>query len=210
MKTAIIQLAITALLISTPAVASAGCTKAQFTAAQTQIIPRRNINQMIFSEALLIEVNFARCEVGLPQMTIDGDITKAAAAHSKWMARAHKLTHTSNMPGQRNLALRLRRAGVTFKTAAENIARFNRFQFGTKPFSILDARACQFAIASGGTVPAHSYASLARVVVKGWTKSSGHRRNLLNPRLRIAGGGLIFDTKGDHCGHFYITQDYAG
>ena len=173
-------------------------------------IPTSGINQAVFSDALNRAANYVRCKAGAKTMDTAKPLTNLAAEHSTWMARSRKLSHTSAVPGKQRFATRMRSSGIKFKTAAENIAAFDRFQFPSGEFKIRNAGACKFAYQDGRAIPAHSYASLAQTVVAGWMKSSGHKRNLMNRRISLSGGGVAFDASAPYCGRYYITQDYLG
>lgn len=209
MKSAIIKVLCFSLVALLPT-AAAACPKPSYSAAQHNPIPTRNINQRLFSDALRKEASYARCKQGYSKLKTANGLTGIASSHSKWMAKASKLSHTSSVPGQKKFSLRIKISGVKFRSAAENIARFNRYQLGTTAFKIISKSGCKFASSSGQEIAAHTYASMAQTVVAGWMGSSGHRKNLLIRRIKYTGGGIGFDPSGDFCGHFYITQDYAG
>jgi uncharacterized protein YkwD len=185
-------------------VAAEACTAPKWTAQHLKTIPTSGMNQALFSEALRLEASYARCKNGnVGALADEPKLGRIAASQSIAMAKSRKLTHGS-------FASRVRTTGLSYRTAAENIAAYNRFQFPAGEFKILNASACRFAYANGKAVPAHSYASLAQAVVQGWLGSSGHRKNLLNRRMKIAGGGVAYDPTAPHCGRFFVTQDYAG
>ena len=77
-------------------------------------------------------------------------------------------------------------------------------------FRIHDAAACGFATASGQPIPPHSYNSLARTMVGLWMKSSGHRRNILDPKVSMVATAVGFAAGAPYCGQFYLSQDFAG
>lgn len=194
-------------MAGTPALA---CSKPSNGGASGKAISISRPNQAVFDQALLAWANYERCRKGLPELAPNSGLRKAAGTHSQWMARAGRLSHTSTVAGQQKLKGRFRSNGVSFRTGAENIATWERFQFPTGQFRVLNAARCRYATQAGRAIPAHSYGSLAQAVVSGWMGSSGHRRNLLNRRITSAGGGLAIDRNGGHCGRIYITQDYAG
>lgn len=183
----------------------AACNKPSYSGAYLKTIPTKNINQKLFGEALATEANYFRCKSGRKPVAHNVKLTSVAAPHSKWMAQKKKLSHK----GAQSFKRRMRGSGVKFKTAAENIAAFDRFSFPKGKFKVRNAAACKFSTQSGKAIPAHTYASLARTVVAGWSKSSGHKKNLLNRRVNQAGGGVWFDHKAPLCGRFYITQNYT-
>lgn len=188
----------------------AACKKPAFSSPYLTPIPAAKINQTLFAEALRLEASFVRCKSGATELQNAAQLTAVAAPHSGWMARSHKLDHTSNVAGKQTMAARVRSTGLKFSTAAENIAAFDRFQFPTGQFKITNSSKCRFSYQNNKPIPAHSYASLAQTVVAGWMSSSGHRANLMNRRMKLAGAGLAYDAASPYCGRFYITQNYLG
>ncbi|NOX73850.1 MAG: CAP domain-containing protein [Alphaproteobacteria bacterium] len=186
--------------------AQAACPRPSYSAPYLKTIPSKGINQALFAEALTLEASYARCKRGKKILAQAKGLTKVAASHSGWMARTKKLDHR----GAQGFKARMRASGVKFKTAAENIAAFDRYQFPKGQFRVKNAAACRFATSGGAAIAAHSYASLARAVVTGWMASPGHRKNLLNGRIKLTGGGIAFDRAAPNCGRFFITQNYAG
>ena len=186
--------------------AGAECQPLSHGAAFMKAIPRKDIDQNLFAEALRKEANFVRCRGGVGELDTASGLIGAAAAHAGWMATHRKLSHDG---GQRFKA-RMRASGVKFKLAAENIASYERYAFAAGSFKISNMASCRFTSEDGAVVAAHSYASLAQRVVEGWMASSGHRRNLMNRRLKLSGAGIGFDASADFCGRYYISQSYAG
>ena len=202
---------VTLALLALPGAAPAkSCSKPKYSAAFLKPIPTRGIDQALFSQAMQMEADYARCRKGKSHLAPEDRLTAIAAGHSKWMAGARKLSHNSTLAGRRTLKARVRSTGLRYRTAAENIAAFDRFRFPEGAFRIRNAAACKFATQAGKPIAAHSYASLAQAVVSGWMKSPGHRKNLLNGRIRLIGAGLGFDAGAPYCGRYYITQVYLG
>lgn len=188
----------------------AACAKPSFTQNQLRAIPVKNINQHVFSDALLHSVNYLRCKHNRGKLTNVAQLTSIAAGHSKWMARKAKLSHTSNAVGQRTLKARAKSTGLKYRISAENIAAYSRFNLPSGNFGIANASRCQFRTKSGSMIQPHTYASLALAVAGSWMASSGHRKNLLNTRISYIGAGVAFDPSRPYCGRFFITQNYMG
>ena len=202
-------LALVAILLIAPTAVAAACRAPVFPAGSARTIPADRPDQGLFSAAVLAAVNAERCKAGRGELAGEGGLTGVAAAHAGWMARAQKLSHRSTTPGQTSLKAWLKASGATFRTGAENIAAYDRYAYGTQVFVVKDAARCRFT-QNGRAVPAHSYESLARAVVAGWMASSGHRKNILDRRMKLVGSGLALDRKAPNCGRFYIAQDFAG
>jgi len=199
-----------ALLLAPGGALAGACPRPAYPAAFLKPVPTRNIDQALFSRAMQMEADYARCRRGRAHVATAPELTEAAAGHSRWMAGARRLDHDSTVPGRRSLKARMRATGLRFRSAAENIAAFDRYRFPDGAFRIRNADACIFATQAGKPIPPHSYASLAQAVIAGWMNSPGHRKNLLHRRIRLVGAGLGFDPTAPYCGRFYITQDYLG
>jgi len=191
-----------ALLLGASA-AEAGCTRATVPGANAQV-PAGRINQSLLDAAILSEVNYERCRKGLRALKPEPRLTKTAAGHSNWMARAARLSHK----GSNTLTQRLKRSGVKFRTGAENIGMVHYYQIDRIVF--LTKGTCQFTTRSGQPLPPHSYASLARAAVGNWMNSSKHRANILNRQVKFMGSGAGFNGRAQYCGQVYLTQNFVG
>lgn len=199
-----------AVAATLPAAAEACSRKVSEAAAQT-LVPTGRINQSLLEDAIRVEVNFHRCRAGLPQVADAGNgLTKQAQTHSRWMARAQKLSHKNSVAGASTLKQRIKNSGIRFRTGSENIGMVHRYRIDNKRFKIVNARSCQFATRGGEILPAHSYATLARHVVDLWMKSKGHRKNILDNRVSKMSAAVAFDPKNQFCGRFWVTQNFIG
>lgn len=199
-----------ALLLSAPTAADACSRTVSKKAAQT-IVPSGRINQSLLNNAIRAEVNFHRCRSGLKPVGDAGrGLTTQAEKHSAWMARTQQLTHKSTVAGSATLVQRVKKAGVKFRTGSENIGMVHRYQIDNRRFKIVNSSSCQFATQDGKTLPAHSYASLARHAVTLWMNSPGHRKNILDKRVSMVSTAVAFDPKAQYCGRFWLTQNFIG
>ncbi len=199
-----------ALMLSLPATADA-CTRAVSKKAAQTIVPAGKINQGLLDQAVRAEVNFHRCRAGLSNVSSAGNgLVNQAAKHSQWMARTQQLTHKSTVAGHATLKQRVKKAGVKFRTGSENIGMVHRYQIDNRRFKILNASSCQFATHQGQKLPAHSYASLARHAVNLWMNSPGHRKNILDKRVKRVETAIAFDPNAKYCGRFWLTQNFIG
>lgn len=197
-----------AILFAMPTAADACSRNITKKAAET-IVPAGRINQDRLDRAIRAEVNYHRCRAGLSKLGNAGqNLAKQAKKHSQWMARSQQLTHRSTVPGAATLKQRVRASGVKFKTGSENIGMVHRFQIDNRRFKINGQ--CQFATYEGQSLPAHSYASLARHVVNLWMNSPGHRKNILDRRVKRVSTAIAFDPNAQYCGRFWLTQNFIG
>lgn len=127
--------------------------------------------------AIMSEMNRARAGAGLPALRRVAPLARPARAHSAWLARTGAFQHEG--PGGTPFWSRLVDAGFPRSARmGENLAL------------------------ASGCAP-----SSARHVVRLWLRSPGHRANLLSPRFRLAGVGVV-STPG--CGVTLVTADYGG
>jgi uncharacterized protein YkwD len=103
-------------------------------------------------------VNDERTARGLAPLSMDLDQRAIARAHSQDMVARGFFDHTN--PDGDDPFDRMADAGITYSTAAENIA-WNQ-----------------------------GYADPAQAAVDGWMASAGHRANILNPALTHTGMGV--------------------
>ena len=201
-----LMLAVLCVAMMSPANA---CSRKAVSGENQVIGSAKSINASLLDASVRLEVNYHRCRAGLPPLRSEARLTKIAKGHSDWMARARNLSHKSTVSGRRTLKDRMKRTGIRYTAAAENIGVLPRFRIGRKRFSVRDAASCQFTDSAGQAVPAHSYQSLSRKIVGMWLASPGHRRNILNPGMRVAGAAIALDTKARFCGQYYITQNFS-
>ena len=204
-----IRTALAAMVLGLVLGGAAGACPRALPAGAGKAVPAQGIDQRLLNAAVLAEVNFHRCRHGRPALAPARQLTEAARGHSRWMAATGQLSHRSTLPGRQSARQRLTTPGVRFRAFAENIAMVHRMQVDGVRVQILDRARCHFAVA-GRRVPPHSYASLARSVVALWMASSGHRRNILNRRVAMAGTAAAFDPGGRYCGRYWLTQDFLG
>ncbi|MFO1106910.1 MAG: CAP domain-containing protein [Amaricoccus sp.] len=167
------------------------------------------IDEVKFSEAVLIYSNAARRAHGLPPLAADGRLTNAAVGHAQNMARLRIHSHILPVRGQADLKQRIDRQSVQYRTAGENIAMNKVYRLVGRPIAI-GGQGCSFTY--GDTrqpVPIHSYATLAEDAVDRWLASPKHRASLLSPVFRRLGSGVGVDPGGTACGDVYLVQDFA-
>lgn len=191
--------------------AADACTRAVSETAAKTVVPAGRINQKLLDDAVRAEVNYHRCRVGLPELKSAGAaLAKQARLHSRWMAKSQQLTHRSTVPGAATLKQRVKASGVDYRTGSENIGMVHRYQIDNRRFKILSAGECKFLSYQGQSLPAHSYASLARHIVELWMNSPGHRKNILDRRVTKVSTAVAFDPKAQYCGRFWLTQNFIG
>ena len=179
--------------------------------ARNTVVPAQGIDQRLLNRAVRAEVNYHRCRAGLDPLRDAGrNLAHVVEGHSTWMARSQTLSHRSTVPGRASLTQRVKATGIRFRTGAENIGMVHRYQIDNLSFRILDSQACSFATHDGRPLPAHSYGSLARHAVTLWMASPGHRKNILDRRVKMMSTAVAFDPNSQYCGRFWLTQTFIG
>jgi len=132
---------------------------------------------------VLAHINAAREAEGLGTLTIDTDLSRAAAAHTQLMIDGCGLS--PQCPGESDLGRRFSAQGVKWSSAGENIG------FGSSGSS----NSAMVKAANGLTDN-----MLAEV-----PPNDGHRKNLLNKGFERIGLSVVRDSKGIT----WMTQDFV-
>lgn len=106
--------------------------------------------------------NIEREKHGVPPLSPDPILEKAAIGHSREMAKLKYFSHTSPVEGRTNPSNRIALAGASPRATGENIAKFT----------------------------GHAESTLAEKSVIGWMNSPPHRKNLLSPMFTHIGVGV--------------------
>lgn len=193
-----------------PAGGALACSVAEVAGSDRLIRPEVGIDQRLIDATIRAEVNYHRCKAGRGPLSGSPALAGIAETHAKWMARAQTVSHKSRVAGQSTLKARMKRSGVRFRAASENIGMVQRFALEGGPFRIRSESACRFETSGGKPVGAHTYASLAKFIVNMWATSKGHRENLLDRRVSMVGSGAGFAARAPYCGRFFLSQNFAG
>ncbi|SDT79856.1 Uncharacterized conserved protein YkwD, contains CAP (CSP/antigen 5/PR1) domain [Actinoplanes derwentensis] len=136
------------------------------------------------AEQVLAHINEARVAEGLKAVTLDADLSKAAAIHTQLMIDGCGLSHLCS--GEADLGDRFSAQGVSWSRAAENIG------YGSSGSSTS---------AMVGAANGLTDSMLAEV-----PPNDGHRENLLNAAYTRIGLSIVRDAKG----MTWMTQDFVG
>jgi uncharacterized protein YkwD len=126
-------------------------------------------------------INEQRTQNGVAELEVDPGVTNAATKHSKNMASTGTFSHVID---GKNAGDRLQDENVSFTAWGENIYRSS----------------CQM-----NAKPAYDVDGFAQKAVSGWMNSSGHRKNILNPKFTHTGIGIAAIAR-DNKGYLYATQ----
>ncbi len=135
------------------------------------------------AEQVLAHINAARKADGLGTLSLDTNLSKAAAIHNQLMIDGCGLSHQCS--GEGGIGTRFSAQGVKWSAAAENIG------FGSSGAS--DSAKVQ---AANGLTDS----MLAEV-----PPNDGHRKNLLNKDLKRIGLSIVRDSKGIT----WMVQDFV-
>jgi uncharacterized protein YkwD len=127
---------------------------------------------------ILRRTNEFRRQHGRRELKRNADLTRAAQYFADYLARKDKFSHTADgdEPWERT-----EKFGYDYCIVAENIA----YRYSSAGFSSRE---------------------LARGFMKGWKKSPGHRKNLLDPDVYEIGIGVARSSKN---GRYYAAQDFG-
>ena len=150
-----------------------------------QKIAGSKFNYRLMDAALFFRTNEERIKNNLPAFNFSIALEKAALGHSIDMVQQNFYSHDSPVPGKKDMTDRIKRVGIDCRTCAENI------------YDIFDEDP--------------TYWSLANNLVDGWMKSSGHRRNILNPSFTYLGCGAWPYNNPEWPAYkwFKSTQDFS-
>jgi uncharacterized protein YkwD len=84
-------------------------------------IANAQVSPSVIARQLFQQVNSAREAEGLPLLTWDDALARAALWHAQVMAARGFISH--QFPGEKNLSGRARRAGIHYNWLAENVAQ---------------------------------------------------------------------------------------
>lgn len=206
MKIVIFIIAVLTVVLAQSAIACDSKLDAEFDAK----IDSDNPDQQRFDRAVRELINYERCREGLAPLVSSPALLRAAAGHAGDMARLGFMSHESPVSGKARFTDRIKREGVRYNEAGENISQRNVYAFERQKFVIENAADCQFTfLGSGAAVPRHSYKSLAQSVVKGWMASTPHRLNILTKGFRKTGTGMAIDHTAPYCGDILIAQTFS-
>jgi uncharacterized protein YkwD len=140
---------------------------------------------------ILRRANEFRIQAGRTPLSHNPALSEAARSHSEEMARTGKLSHNSNDPKRETMKERVALQGLGFRALAENIA----------------LEPCAIRYWSNGRVDLYTWAEVAANAVEHWSRSPGHRANLLRREVRELGVGAAIAEK-DGRPYVYITQNF--
>ncbi|SNY75465.1 CAP domain-containing protein [Paractinoplanes atraurantiacus] len=135
-------------------------------------------------EQVLAHINAAREKEGLSALTLDEDLSKAAAIHNQLMIDGCGLSHQCS--GEGGIGTRFSAQGVKWSSAGENIG------FGSS--------------GSSDSAKVKAANGLTDSMLAETPPNDGHRKNLLSTSFKRIGLSIVRDSKGIT----WMTQDFVG
>ncbi|MFG1991146.1 CAP domain-containing protein [Actinoplanes sp. NPDC048988] len=135
-------------------------------------------------EQVLAHINAAREDEGLSALTLDEDLSKAAALHNQLMIDGCGLSHQCS--GEGGIGTRFSAQGVKWSSAGENIG------FGSS--------------GSSDSAKVNAANGLTDSMLAETPPNDGHRKNLLSTGFKRIGLSIVRDSKGIT----WMTQDFVG
>ncbi|MDW7690769.1 CAP domain-containing protein [Flammeovirgaceae bacterium SG7u.111] len=173
----------------------------------------KNIDYPLLNAAVFYETNRMRKKKRLPVFQHSAKLEEAAFGHSTDMVERNFYGHNSKVRGKKTVKDRLALVGLTNLGLAENVAQTFALQMSEKNSYYLPSQNGGYFSLSyrGEPVPAHTYLSFAKSLVKEWMDSPGHRANILDKSFTHLGCGIRYNTpkKQDDFPMFMATQNFG-
>jgi len=149
-------------------------------------------------------VNNERKKRGLKELQPKTYLIRAARRHSRYMIKRHRFAHTTKRgyePWDR-----VKKSAKEDKSLSGLISRI--FGISTSPYVGENIAMMPMGKVKGmGNIRTEK--DVAKAMVRNWMKSSGHRKNILNPTFTKIGIGVACKKKHGHR-EYYATQDFQG
>jgi uncharacterized protein YkwD len=181
-----------------------------FASINDTIVPEK-LDYKLLNAAIFFETNRQRALYGLKPLKHDSRLENCAQGHSQDMALFEFYSHTSVIPGKRELSDRAKKAGIPDEYIGENIHDFHIMKMN-KEYYYPPSQAGYFKKMNGERIKTHTYSSLAKGLVDGWMNSPGHRANILNSDYTHLGVGSYLHYWGfgiDRLPMVKSTQNFA-
>jgi len=167
-----------------------------------QILSRftdKYINIELVEATIFHQVNLVRQQKGLGLFQYHPKLNLTARKHSEEMVQLNYFNHESPKRENATLRKRLQNGGVQWRgEVAENIAL--TFTKSAITDGYIPSQLARY--------PYDTYLLFAQTVVNHWMESTGHRENILNPRLKLMGIGIC-RGKYQSLDAIYTTQVFA-
>lgn len=150
-----------------------------------------SLDRGLMARAIFHETNRVRARMGLSSLKPLAALDRAADFQASIGALMNAVSHDNPMPDLATLKHRVERAGLKFKTAAENLAASTILEGGTGPRSVIVQRAAGREVLldpeTRQEVKPRTYAAMAESLVQQWMDSPGHRANLVSREMEYLG-----------------------
>jgi uncharacterized protein YkwD len=157
-----------------------------------QDIDFNDIHYPLLNAAIFYATNHMRIDHGRPPFVHAQSLEEAAFMHARDMVRQNFFSHQNpHEPSKGTFSQRLAMFGVDEGYRAENISEMFgiRYEQGASLIPPDRTSGVFRDYSTGKPIPNHTYLSFAAALLEGWMKSSGHRANILNGKLKYLGCG---------------------
>jgi len=175
----------------------------------------QKVDYPLLHAAIFHLTNAERVQQNLPPLSFSKEAQLAAEGHAQDMVSHRFYSHISPIKFKRTLRDRLNKQGINPKYLGENISSTFGIQYeqGKKVAKPRTPGEFRYLTASNSElIPPHTYLTFAKMVVRLWMDSPGHRQNILNPVFTHLGCGaqVYFDSKFYQMPYFMSVQNFIG
>lgn len=174
-------------------------TYTQFDGFNQEIDPE-DVDEALLNAAIFYETNKQRAAQKVSEFVFDTALSRAAQGHSNDMVSRDFFSHTSPIATKKELIDRVKLEGISTSYVGENIIQGFVIQIGEDPYYPPSTPGGDFTRADGSVIGMYAYSEFAAYLVTRWMNSTGHRRNILDPKFTKLGCGsaFYFDTSSNH------------
>lgn len=158
------------------------------------------IDYILLQACVFYETNQQRILNDVPPLNYSKALETAASGHANDMTKFNFFSHTSVVPGKKDLTDRVDQVEFAYWGIGENIAQSYGLDLipETPVYTPEDNNGYFSYEYEGQAIQAHTYLSFAKAVVQQWMDSEGHRENILDPSYQFLGIG---------CSH-YLNESF--
>ena len=142
----------------------------------------KKFDEAQLADLIFEQINEVRVKQKIPVLTKDAILYEAAEFHGEYLVNNGKLTHYQTKDKYKKPVNRVRAFGGKHNVVAENVA-YQQLQNASI-----------------------TYQELAEEFVSQWVKSSGHYKNIINPRVNQSAVAVTVDVKA---GKVYAVQVFG-
>jgi uncharacterized protein YkwD len=181
-------------------------------------ISRNIANIHLLNAAIFYCTNYERYKSNIPVCKFHEKLLEMSMLHSTQMNRHNFFSHENPYDSryktlQNRLELVYDNAFKGFWSYGENISDYPVIKANESFFVKQERGIERYFSVNGREILPYSYYEFAKVVVDGWMRSDGHRKNILNPAFMYLGCGCVgYEKKEANYTmiYFKVTQNFGG